>query len=242
MSPRVTAPSLRSGAEVIAIVAHRGLHHNARENSLTAFQNARDLGFDWIEFDVWASSDGLPVICHDETLDRMFDTSGPVADRSAQNLRNVRFRGSLETIPVGLERLSGRLLVEIKPAMADALIARVIESLQPRSEPWMLQSFHPRHLALARSIAPNLPVAWLVETLDQIDQGIANRCPAIHARHDLLTVENVTAMRRAGISVGTWTVNEPKDLRRIIGLRPDMIITDFPERARDLIAFEASRI
>jgi glycerophosphoryl diester phosphodiesterase len=230
--------SVQRSADSIAIVAHRGLHHSVPENSLSAFRCAREAGFDWVEFDLWESSDGVPVICHDPTLDRLFDANGDVGSRTTADLARVHFRGTTESIPVGLANLDGLLLVEIKPRQADELISRVIELLKGRRDPWMLQSFHQHHLSYARSIAPKLSMAWLVETREQIEQGIADQCPAIHARHDLLMEADVRAMRLAGIGIGAWTVNEPEDLRRIIQLRPDMIITDMPELARQLIERE----
>src|SRR4051794_41498813 len=106
------------------IVAHRGLHHRFPENTVEAFRAAVEAGFDWVEFDVQAASDGTPVIIHDETLDRTTMAHGAVARRRGEELRHVRMRYDdlphaarlpvLKDPPV-LSSLNAWLLVEIKP-------------------------------------------------------------------------------------------------------------------------------
>ena len=68
-------------ARTPTIVAHRGLHRQDPENSLAAAVAALRAGFEWIECDVWPSADGVPVLIHDETLDRTTTATGRVGDR-----------------------------------------------------------------------------------------------------------------------------------------------------------------
>lgn len=76
------------------IAAHRGGAGLWPENSLTAFRNAIRLPVDLIEFDVHRSKDGLLVVHHDATLDRMTDGSGPLADKSWDELCSVTINGT----------------------------------------------------------------------------------------------------------------------------------------------------
>src|SRR3954447_15867557 len=53
-----------------AVCGHRGASGHAPENTLVAFRRAKELGATWIEFDVQLSADGIPIILHDDTLER----------------------------------------------------------------------------------------------------------------------------------------------------------------------------
>src|SRR3954465_12682255 len=61
-----------------AICGHRGASGHAPENTLVAFKRARELGATWIEFDVQLSADGVPIILHDDTLERTSDLGKPL--------------------------------------------------------------------------------------------------------------------------------------------------------------------
>ncbi|MCL4722641.1 MAG: glycerophosphodiester phosphodiesterase, partial [Gammaproteobacteria bacterium] len=62
------------------IWAHRGARQQAPENTLPAFELALAQGADGIEFDVQLTADGVPVLIHDETVDRTTDGTGQVAE------------------------------------------------------------------------------------------------------------------------------------------------------------------
>ena len=103
------------------IIAHRGGAYLWPENSLFAFRQSLALPVEVLECDVHPSSDGVPMVHHDATLERMTDLAGPLVARSAAELGAARFRGAPgETIPTlaALARLvapSDKLLrVEVK--------------------------------------------------------------------------------------------------------------------------------
>src|SRR5437667_5444296 len=71
------------------VFAHRGGGALARENTIAAFDNGLALGADGIELDVHLSRDGIVVVHHDPTLERMTSLSGVLADRTADQLRRA---------------------------------------------------------------------------------------------------------------------------------------------------------
>lgn len=128
-----------------AVIAHRGGAHLWPENTLEAFRAARSLGVDAIEFDVFATSDGEPILLHDETVDRTTDGSGAVAELSLDGLRELDagyrfsplesdaeypYRGMGVRIPTLREVFEEfpdmPMIVEIK-AEDDALVERVVD-------------------------------------------------------------------------------------------------------------------
>src|SRR3970040_2158507 len=71
------------------ILGHRGASAYAPENTLAAFRRALELGADGFELDVTLSADGVPVVIHDDTVDRTTDGSGPVANLTLAQLKQL---------------------------------------------------------------------------------------------------------------------------------------------------------
>jgi glycerophosphoryl diester phosphodiesterase len=229
-----------SDSHPITIIAHRGLHDDLPENSIVAFSAAFSAGFDWVEFDVWKSFDGEPVVVHDETLDRTTQATGRVLDRTSAELGQIILKGARGRLrkwrlPIGMP-LVRPALVEIKPPDDKALVARVVKSMAARGSPWMIQSFDSTNLVHAWAVDPKAHGAWLVETEGDLQKAIRERWPAVHAAHELLDERVVSDLRAAGCSVGAWTVNQERAARSIALLRPDKIITDAPLRVRRVIS------
>lgn len=140
--------------------AHRGLHGEAgEENSLSAFRAATDAGFG-IELDVRLSSDGVLVVFHDDTLDRVTKESGRVDSRTYEELSKIKLGETLDTIPTFEEVLSlvdGRvpLLVEIKEdAGCDAVTKKTVEILKSYKGDYIIESFNPLSLGKLKSLYP----------------------------------------------------------------------------------------
>jgi glycerophosphoryl diester phosphodiesterase len=143
--------------------AHRGLWGGEiPENSLAAFKAAADAGFG-IELDVQLSKDGVVMVFHDYTLDRMCGVTGKVAERTAAELGNIPLNGvENECIPTFLqvlEAVGGRvpLLIELKGEGGDAaLVPKVLEVLKGYDGKWCMESFNPLLLRAVKKQAPHV--------------------------------------------------------------------------------------
>jgi len=231
------------------IVAHRGLHHRAPENSFRAFHLAAEQGISWVECDVWPSADHAIVVLHDETLERTTTGTGLVWQRKWEELYPLKLRYSdgkvdrysdLDSLPRVLnctrDLISRGFLVEIKPCDARQLVWDTIDVLKRARCKWMVQSFDEANLVHALVHDSKAPVAYLLESETDLRRGIDNGWKNIHLRHDLLDSDACGAMREKGVSIGVWTPNTEEELRRVIGLGVDVIITDEPLRARELLS------
>ncbi len=216
------------------IVAHRGVHRAHPENSLAAFDTAIGEGF-WVECDVHASRDGEPVIIHDDTLDRTTEARGRVDALTAAELERVRLKGSQQTLPTLARALrsGGSWLVEVKPPRAREFVRRVADLLVRSSVRWVVQSFDADNVRELLAYHPPTRGAFLVEDVDVLERAIPQRWPAVHVSHELLDADVRDRLRANGTSIGVWTVNEPADIRRVLELGVDMLITDEPHRARE---------
>jgi len=217
------------------IVAHRGLWAGRFvENSHEAFAAAAAAGFG-AECDVQAAADGEPVVIHDETLERTTTGRGAAASFTSQQLRSLRLRDAERPAelggPVPLLADVAHLvaLVEVKPRDCPDLVWRVIRVMSGRQ--WLLQSFDERNLVHARQVDPSVAAALLVEDADGVEAAIDGGW-TIHLDHQLLDQPTMHRLRDRGLRVGVWTVNTEEEIRRILPLRPDVIISDQPQLVR----------
>lgn len=133
------------------LFAHRGLHDNksdAPENSMKAFEKAVNAGYG-IELDVRLTKDGIPVVFHDATLERMCKDAGRVDEYTYEELKAFTLLESKESIPLFtdfLEMVKGRvpLLIEYKCADANTRVCAVCEEILKGYEgKYCIESFNP---------------------------------------------------------------------------------------------------
>ncbi len=145
-------------------IAHRGLHGDGRiENSLAAARAAVEGNYA-IECDVLLSKDGVVFVFHDDTLERLTAEQGRFSDRTADELKRIRLKGSEETIPTlaeFLETVGGKvpLVIELKSDFDghETLAAKVADMLVDYAGPVAAMSFDPVLVDALRRVAPGLP-------------------------------------------------------------------------------------
>jgi glycerophosphoryl diester phosphodiesterase len=231
----------------------------APENTFPSFRKALEVGVRVVEFDVRLTRDGMPVLFHDERLDRVTPERGTISEWEWEALRSVRvhpggFGGAYEaaTIPSLEEVLTGlpsdtRFLVELKGEVerADALVRQVLELLVATGalersriisfDHDLLRRAKQQLAALPAAVqSPPLPLGVLVEkrTLDRLFPVAEElSAEAVHIPHALLDDELLTQARDRGFLVSAWTVNRPEEVRRLAERGVDEITTDFPDMA-----------
>jgi glycerophosphoryl diester phosphodiesterase len=146
-------------------IAHRGLHDRREqrpENTLAAFNAAAEAHYG-IECDVHLSSDGIPIVFHDNELERLTGTGGRVRERTAAELGDLRILGTAEWIPTLDELLSlvaGRvpILIELKSIRGndEGLAFSVVERLSDYPGPAAVMSFEPELIAEVKAADSSL--------------------------------------------------------------------------------------
>jgi glycerophosphoryl diester phosphodiesterase len=231
------------------VVGHRGGGTLAPENTLVGIRKAVALGLAAVEFDVMLSADNVPVLIHDETLERTTDGRGPVAATLYARLAELdagawfgrEFRG--EPLP-SLEQ-AGKLCVElglwanieIKPAPGferetGAIAAKLTQMLwRGAASAPLLSSFYPAALEAARESAPGLARGFLTERVEPgwVETASALGCVSLHCNHEYLEQAQVDEVRAAGYWLLCYTVNDPESARRLFSWGVDAIFTDRPD-------------
>jgi glycerophosphoryl diester phosphodiesterase len=243
-----------------AVIAHRGGAALRPENTIAAFDHAASLGVDGFELDVHTSRDGEPVVIHDPMLERTTNGTGPVSARSAAELAGLDAAwafGPAEGFPsrgrgFGVPRLADVLdryrempiVVEVKgddPRTAARAVAVIREAGAEGRV--MVAGFSQVVVDAARRLAPDVPTsASRPESRAAIRRArfwLPLSTPAFRAflvpfRHIGLPQFGRRFVRtalQAGLPVHAWTINDPGDMRLLVGWGVTGIVTDRPDIA-----------
>lgn len=238
------------------IIGHRGACAYAPENTLSAIHTAADLGTDWVEFDVKLTADSVPVLFHDDTLERTTNGSGAMKDISLTDLKNLNagswFADSFadegvptleEAIEVCIDRGLG-LNLELKPCPGREVETAEI-ALDMLSRYWddhqriIISSFSQVSLETAQHVAGDWSRALLVDGIEtntlELAKHLAVQCVNLNGNHDDLTQEAVEAIIDEGYNVLAYTINDPDHARRLIAMGVDGVFSDCPDQIRDQV-------
>ncbi len=225
------------------IYAHRGAHGGDPENTLYAIRRSLAAGAPALEIDVHRVGDELMVI-HDRRLERRTDGNGPLTEYTFEDLRKLT-AGAGETIPTLAEVLAlvdarAILNVELKgPRTAEPVALALnacVESGRWRREQFIVSSFNHRELLAFGELAPGIPLAMLCEgvLVDMVHVARTLKAGTVHLSLDFTDAALVAELQRAGLKVAVYTVNQPDDMRRLLKVGVDALITDELELARQV--------
>lgn len=236
-------------------LGHRGARGLAPENTVAAMRAGMQAGADGVEFDVQRTADGHLVVFHDDDLKRICGVGGRVVTSTLAQLRELdagrhfgpQFAGEpIPTLDEVIETLPASAFLNIEAKRfrlrSDGLEASLVDAIRRHNllGRCIVSSFNPvllwrlgrmdRTIPLGLLYAPDLPFGfnrgwprWLL------------RLAALHPYHEQVTPQLVQQARGRGQQINTWTVNEPADMRRLIDLGVDGIITDRPDLLTDLL-------
>jgi glycerophosphoryl diester phosphodiesterase len=253
------------------VFAHRGASGDYPENTMAAFQAAHEIGAPYIELDVHMTRDRAIVVTHDDDLNRVTGRPGIVAEMRLAKIqaldaaysfsldgRTFPFRGKKLGVPTLTEVLSAFptrcFIIEVKQTTPN-LVAPMLEIIERTgmSQRVLVASEHQAPLDEVRRLAPSIPTNFSrpevgafmrslpPEAPPSTPAGDALQIPPEHLSWKLVTPESVAAAHRIGVEVHVWTVNEEAEMRAMLAMGVDGIITDYPARLLNLIRTEDSR-
>ena len=202
----------------IEVIAHRGAMMLAPENTLASQRLAYELGADTVECDIRISSDGVPVIMHDPTLDRTTSGTGPVGSRTLQELKQLdagfrfgpQFAG--ERIPTLAEMLevaktsNRQLLLDIK---GQFIATQVVQAIRTSGIPLRQIAFLTWWTDMTAEYIRLIPDARIL-------RGPSIRSTGAFIAADKVTDADLEAMREEGVSTLFLSIGPilPADIRR----------------------------
>ncbi len=232
------------------IIAHRGFSAIAPENTVSAFKLAIRSKADMIELDVQLTKDGTPVVIHDTKVDRTTNGTGKVKSFYLWVLRELdagswfdpKYKDEkIPTLEEVLNFVNGKLPIniEIKSSAAKAIekIIAIIYELN-MNEKVLISSFNPRILRKVRKLTEEIPTGFLYhypvyfnipKTLERLSSVVF-----IH-NFKFTNTKLVEKIHNAGFKIFVYTVNKPNDIRKVINLGVDGIITDDVRTAKRIL-------
>lgn len=220
------------------VIAHRGASKAARENTLVAFETAKRFGAEWIELDVRRTQDGKLAIHHDPYLPDGRVLCDATSDELPSSVPDLD--AALDTCaPLGVN-------IEIKnwPSEPDfdpecRLAGQVVNALRARGgrDRVLISAFHLPTLDAVRALAPEIDTAWLVEKIDAstLDVLVAHGHRVLHPWVRKVTKRLLVDAHARGVTVNTWTCDDPARMEQLIAWGIDGICTNVPDVARAVV-------
>jgi len=242
-----THPYLRPSAPGRPLAfAHRGGAASGDENTLAAFERAVALGYRHLETDVHATADGVAVVFHDATTDRVLGRPGRIADVTWQDLSTVRVNGA--AVVPRLDELLGAwpdtyLNIDMK---SDAAVAPTVAAVRGADalERVLLASFQDVRLAWARAVLGDgvamslgrggCARLWAASRVGVGGRRTARRAVAAQMPWRVVDRRFIAYAHRLGLAVHAWTVNDAPTTRDLLDAGVDGIMTDHLDVLRDV--------
>lgn len=232
-----------------SVIGHRGAASHAPENTLAGIRKAAALGVRMIEVDAKLTSDGVPILMHDDALDRTTSGFGPVREKSLAAIRTLD-AGSWfgdgfadEPVPTLAEALDLCLSLglavnlEIKPCKgreretAEASLAAARDIWPSDRPPPLISSFARASLVAALELAPDWPRGYLFDRRPKNWRAEieALEPSTLNTAHKRLTAKIAAELKATGFPLLAYTVNDPKRARELFEMGVDGVFSDAPD-------------
>lgn len=235
-------------------IAHRGFSGSYPENTMLAFRKAVEVGSDGIETDLHITKDGVIVICHDETIDRTTNGNGFIKDYNYEELRSfdagIKFSKEFEgeripSLDEFLDYVKDKNLLinlELKNNIIDyyELEKRVIDKVYEYDlkKKVILSSFNHYSMVKAKKYDRGIKTGLLCAEVLYKPYKYVNMtgADALHPYYkSVMNKKIVKKIHDRKIMINAYTVNEEEDMKRMIELNIDGIITNYPDKLKELL-------
>lgn len=233
--------------------AHRGGTSTHPENTLPAFQHAIDLGYRYLETDVHATRDGVLLAFHDEELDRVTDRTGRIAEMDYAEVAKARIDGR-EAIPLFAELLASwpeaRFNIDPKQDNAAEPLAKVLKEANALDRVCVTSFSDKRTVGIREILGPRLctglgPLGTsrmrfssLSGPFSGIWGSFSQGCLQIPTHQfgvRLVDGRLIEHAHERGLQVHVWTIDDPDEMRRLLDLGVDGVMTDRPEVLKSVL-------
>ena len=238
------------------VIAHRGDSIHAPENTLPAFELAVKLKADLVELDYYHSKEGVPVVTHDNFLDRTTDAEAVfgkakmlVEETALADLRRLdagvwfdpKFKGTrLPTLAESLDLIQAGSVTLIERKKGDAATCVKLLREKKLTEQVVVQSFDWKYVRQCHDLEPTLVLAVLGGGKDAItearlDAAAQTGASIIAWDHNKLTKTEIAAIQARGLKAWCYTVDDSNRAKQLVAAGIDGIITNTPGRMMKVV-------
>ena len=214
------------------------------ENTVESVKKAIELNVDGIEIDVFKSKTGELVVYHDPFLSRLSNSNAFIEQISLDSIKKVELIGgfSIPTLKEVVDIIPEKIFLNIELKGKDTanetnkIIINYLNKYNFPISKFIISSFRWDELKKIRSINKDVPIAILVDSLYKIDDAIKLakqiNAVALNPNNKFITRGIVNKIQSNNIKVYPYTINNPKNIKRMRSMGVDAIITDYPERIK----------
>ena len=214
------------------------------ENTIESVKKAIELNVDGIEIDVFKSKTGELVVYHDPFLSRLSNSNAFIEQISLDSIKKVELIGgfSIPTLKEIVDIIPEKIFLNIELKGKDTanetniIIINHLNKFNLPISKFIISSFRWDELKKIRSINKDIPIAILVDSLHKIDDAIKLakqiNAVALNPNNKFITRGIVNKIQSNNIKVYPYTINNPKNIKRMRSMGVDAIITDYPERIK----------
>ncbi len=229
-------------------IGHRGARGHIAENTIESIKKALEFNVDGIEIDVFCCATGEVVVFHDENLNRLTGYKGLIEKTTLEELNKILVDGKykIPTLEEVINLVGNKILLNIElkgknTAIPTSLILKKsINTLKLLSETLIVSSKDWYELEVFKNQNTDIPIALLSDSHIVLEKDIfimAKKLDAIalHPRLSTLSKKIVDKIHSNGLLVNSWTINSPRHIKKAIDYGVDGIISDYPDRVKNLV-------
>ena len=222
--------------------AHRGASEYAPENTLSSFYLGLLQGANGIETDVQKTKDGVLVLFHDDTVDRVSDGTGRLCDYTLKELKELKIYGNcttgfydrIVTFREFLEKFSQydiRFAIELKGADVEEDTLNMINEFGILDKT-TFTSFKFDYISKIKKLNSKARVGWLIKEItdDNIKMLLDIGGEEIAPKADCITDEIMEKLRALNLGVRAWGVSKISIMKQMCDLKVDGMTVNFPDR------------
>ena len=214
------------------------------ENTIESVQKAIELNVDGIEIDVFKSKTGELVVYHDPFLSRLSNSNAFIEQISLDSIKKIELIGGyfIPTLKEIVDIIPEKIFLNIELKGQDTafetnkIIINYLNKYNFPASKFIISSFRWDELKKIRSFNKDIPIAILVDSLYKIDDAIKLakqiNAVALNPNKEFITKEIVNKIQSKNIKVYPYTINTPRNIRKMRSMGVDAIITDYPERIK----------
>ena len=247
---------------ICKVISHRGANKHAPQNTLPAFEKSIQIVVDGFETDIHVTKDGIPVVCHNYTIDETSDGKGLIADMTLDELRKYDFGSyfssdfkgtkipTLEEFLTLCERADIEILnIELKsPKQGETgIVKKTIDAVKAHGlfDKLIISSFDAKLLVEAKQIDSSCRTGLLysLQTFSSAKvffmpatYASSIKADALHPHFIHVTPGYVYRAHKKGIKVNVWTVDKEFLVKYLLLCGVDGIITNIPEMVKSIIS------
>ena len=227
------------------IIGHRGAKGHVAENTIPSVKHAIDLGANGVEIDVFRCKSGEIVVFHDDSLNKILDVNLCIEDLDLKKIKSFRIENKyfIPTLEEILSLQFGDLILNIELKGKGTAIP-TIEILRNyfnkgliKEKNILISSFDWDELLILRSVSQEIPIGVLIDGNPLLALKFAEEVKAtsINSDYKFLNKKNIELINSMGYKLFPYTVNDKDEMKKLISLGVDGIITDYPDKLKNIL-------